>query len=200
MLLSIHNNVVFFTQLYVFLYRFIHKAWRLVLPAAVCFLVLAICSAIYAGILTNRLSRFCGQIKKNLNNTGLPCTLLINRFSLNDNTIFLPSTNFNLSRMLAWVTVVLWAMAFLVMLVRCIIGADFDVEETERYSEGTGTTLDQQPNQTSSRVKFHDDGHRYEKEIAFSPAKWSDRSTTTATTTIGQPQVPERENLLYNRK
>lgn len=87
------------------------------------------------------------------------------------------------------------------MLVRCIIGADFELEEVEHYAEGRGTTLDQQPNTTTSRVKFHDDGFNYSNESAYRPAEWStDPSGTIATTTVGHTQVPERENLLENGK
>lgn len=191
---------------YLFLsFSFIHKAWRLVLPAAICFLVLAIISLVYAVIITNRLSDYCDEFHKKLNNTAIPCTLLVNRFSLNEKTLLLPSTNLNLSRMLAWLTAVLWTMAFLVMVVRCVIGADFELEEVERYAEGRGTTLDQQPNSPKSRVKFHDDGYNYSKESAYKPNEWSsDLSETTgrtATTSIGQQprhQVHESENLLKN--
>lgn len=182
-------------------FRFIHKAWRIVLPCAVCFFVLAIVSVIYAFMITNRLSDFCDEFKRKLNNTGLPCSLLVNRFSLRDDTLFLPSSNLNLTRMLAWVTVAAWIMAFLVMTLRCILGADFELEEVERYAEGRGTTLDQQPNTTTSRVKFHDDGYNYSKESAYRPSEWSDKSPTTTTTTIEHQQVPaEQENLLNNRK
>lgn len=180
------------------IFRFIHKAWRIVLPAAICFFILSIVSIFYAFMITNRLSDFCGEFRKQLNNTGLPCSLLVNRFSLRDDTLFLPSSNFNLARMLAWVTVAAWIMAFLVMVLRCILGADFELEEVERYAEGRGTTLDQQPNSTTSRVKFHDDGYNYSKESAYRPSEWSDNSPSTTTTVI--EQVPERENLLNNRK
>lgn len=176
--------------------RFIHKAWRLVLPAAICFFILAIVSAVYAYFLTDRLSGFCDEFKKHFNNSAIPCTLLVDRFSLNENTLLAPSTNLNLSRMLAWLTVVLWIMAFLVMIIRCILGADFELEEVEHYAEGRGATMDHQPNTPTSRVKFHDDGYNYSKESTYRPAEWTVDETGRASSSVGHKQVPEQQNLL----
>lgn len=170
------------------------------MPAAICFFILAIVSIVYAVIITSRLGDFCDELKKRLNNTELPCTLLVDRFSLSENTLLQPSTNLNLSRMLAWLTAVLWVMAFLVMLLRCILGADFELEEVEHYAEGHGTTLDQQPNSVTSRVKFHDDGFNYSKESSYRPADWSVDETGTGRSTVTHPQVPEQQNLLKNGK
>lgn len=140
------------------------------LPATICFGVLTILGAIYGGILNSRLNAFCTEFKQKFNNTEIPCKLLINRFSLNDDTALLPSTNFNLSKILPWLTMVLWLLAAFIMLLRCILGADFEIEEIEQYAESSGTALDpEQDTNPNSKVKFNENVRRYSRERIYKP-------------------------------
>lgn len=138
-------------------------------PAIVCFTILAILSAAYAIVLNNRLDGFCNEFISKFNNKDLPCQLLLNRFSLNNDTAWSPATNFNLCKLLSWLTVILWLLAVLVMLARCILGADFDIEEIENYTEAYGTEIDPETEQIDTKVKFNDAVRRYSRERIYKP-------------------------------
>lgn len=73
------------------------------------------------------------------------------------------------------------------------MGADFEIEETEHYTESTGTALDHEPRDVSSRVKFSDDVKNYSKEVTYSPARRLERENA-------REIEPENDNLLNNRK
>lgn len=152
-----------------FWFRFIHKSWRLVVPAIVCFSILAIISAAYAIVLNSRLDDFCNEFTSKFNNKDLSCQLLLNRFSFNDDTAWSPATNFNLCKLLSWLTVMLWLLAVLVMLARCILGADFNIEEIENYTEAYDTEVDPEVERVDTKVKFNDAVRRYSRERICKP-------------------------------
>lgn len=141
------------------MYRVIHKAWRLVIPAVICFGILAICCVIYAAYLNNQLNAFCNELKENFNSNEIPCNLLMKRFSMRDDTIFNVDVNFNVAKTVAYVRIFLWLLSGFVMLLRCILGADFEMQEVEYATEQLGTTFDPQTDEPS-RVKFIDDSIR----------------------------------------
>ena len=67
-------------------------------------------------------------------------------------------------------TVVLWIVAVIVMLMRCLLGADFLVEQNEHFSETRGTVLDQeQLNDPSSQRKYHEEQKNYSKDRNVRP-------------------------------
>lgn len=154
---------------FLFPIRFIHKAWRLVVPAIVCFTILTIFSAVYAGILNSRLNDFCDEFKSKFKNKNVPCELLITRFSLNDDTAWSPAMNFILCKFFSWLTVLLWLLAALIMLMRCILGADFNIEEVENYIEAYGTELEPDAETLDTKLQFKDAVRRYSHERIYKP-------------------------------
>lgn len=153
----------FINDFFFYICRFIHKSWRLVVPAVIFFGVLAICTAIYAALLNSRLNDFCNEFKQKFSNNELPCILLINRFSLNDSTILTSGTNFSLTKGIAYLRIFLWLIAGFVMLLRCMLGADFEIEEVEHCTEQSGTAFE-------PLSKFIDDGiRRYSREKIYRP-------------------------------
>lgn len=134
-----------------------------------CFIILAIISATYAIVLNSRLDDFCNEFKSKFNNNALPCQLLVDRFSLSDDTAWSPATNFILCKYFSWLTVILWLLAILVMLARCILGADFNFEDVEHYIEEFGTEIDPEVEQLDTKVKFNDTVRRYSHERVYKP-------------------------------
>ncbi|XP_031618155.1 uncharacterized protein LOC116337616 [Contarinia nasturtii] len=150
-------------------FKTIHKAWRLVVPAVVCFAVFAIFCVIYAAYLNSHLNDFCDEFKQHFANHEIQCDFLINRFSIKDTTIFDASTNFQLAKCVAYIRIFLWLLAGFVMLLRCILGADFEMQEIEQCSEQLGAAFDPETDHPS-RVKFIDDGiRRYSRERVYKP-------------------------------
>lgn len=91
------------------------------------------------------------------------------RFSMRDETIFRVDVNFNVAKTIAYVRIFLWLLAGFVMLLRCILGADFEMQEVEYCTEQLGTTFDPQTDEPS-RVKFIDDGiKRDSRERVYKP-------------------------------
>lgn len=150
-----------------FFFRFIHKSYRLVVPAAICFLAIAICGTIYAVMLNHRLNDFCIELKQKFNNTDVPCKVFLNRFSLNDDTVLSPAKNFTLSKILPWISLVLWLIAVIVMLVRCILAADFNVQEVDCCTETTDTATASEALTIGSKVKFDDSERRYSNDKIY---------------------------------
>lgn len=150
-------------------FRVIHKAWRLVVPAVVCFGIFAICCVIYAAYLNSHLNAFCNELKQNFTNNELPCSILLKRFSIKDDTIFDVDVNFNLAKTVAYVRIFLWLLAGFVMLLRCILGADFEMQEIEYCTEQRGSAFDPHVDEPS-RVKFIDDSiQRASHERVYKP-------------------------------
>lgn len=149
--------------------RCIHKSYRLVLPAAICFLAIAICGIVYAVVLNSRLNGFCLELKQKFNNTEIPCKVLLNRFSLSDDPILSPARSFSLSKVLPWVSLVLWMLAAIVMLIRCILGADFNVEEVDCYTETTDTATVTEPITAGAKVQFDENVRRFSRERVYKP-------------------------------
>lgn len=148
--------------------RVIHKAWRFVVPAVVTFGVFAILCVIYAAYLNSQLNDFCDEFKQNFSNDEISCKVLLNRFSLNDNTAFHPDINYNMAKTIAYIRIFLWLLAGFVMLLRCILGVDFEMQEVEYSAEQKGSAFD--PQSDSSRVKFIDDGiRRYSRDRVYKP-------------------------------
>lgn len=88
---------------------------------------------------------------------------------MKDTTAFDPSTNFNMAKSVAYIRIFLWLLAGFVMLLRCILGADFEMHEVEHCAEQLGSAFDPQSEQ-ASRVKFIDDGiRRYSRERVYNP-------------------------------
>lgn len=141
----------------------------MVVPAVICFAVLAICCVIYAAYLNSHLNSFCDEFKQKFSNHEIPCDFHINRFSIKDTTVFAPSTNFNLAKCVAYTRIFLWLLAGFVMLLRCILGADFEMHEIENCTEQLGAAFDPET-ELPSRVKFIDDGiKRYSRERVYKP-------------------------------
>lgn len=67
-------------------------------------------------------------------------------------------------------------MAGLIMLVRCVLGADFELEEVEHYNELTGSALE--PQVPTAKVQFADKMENYSKERTYMPAKRPERIQT----------------------
>lgn len=149
--------------------RTIHKAWRLVVPAVICFAVLAICCVIYAAYLNSRLNGFCDEFKQKFSNHEIPCDFHINRFSIKDTTVLAPATNFNMAKSVSYARIFLWLLGGFVMLLRCILGADFEMHEIENCTERVGAAFDPETD-LPSRVKFIDDSiKRYSRERVYNP-------------------------------
>lgn len=151
------------------MYRVIHKAWRLVVPAVITFGVTAILCCIYAGYLNSQLNSFCDEFKKKFTNNEVPCRVHLNRFSIKDDTAFTAANNFYMTKSIAYIRIFQWLLAGFVMLLRCILGADFEMQEVEYCTEQRGLAFDPQTDHPS-RVKFIDDGKkRYSKERVYQP-------------------------------
>lgn len=70
---------------------------------------------------------------------------------------------------MAYFRIFLWLLAGFVMLLRCILGADFEMQEIEQCSEQLGSAFDPEIDHPS-RVKFIDDGiRRYSRERVYKP-------------------------------
>lgn len=112
-------------------HAFVEEPWRIVLPALVFFVVMTIISAIHQIILTSRLNHFCDDLKSNFYDKSIPCSLVINRFSFNDelsnHTLISAALNYNLSVAFSWIRLALWALAVAVMMLRCVYGTDFEM-------------------------------------------------------------------------
>lgn len=88
---------------------------------------------------------------------------------MKDETIFNVDVNFNVSKTVAYVRIFLWLLSGFVMLLRCILGADFEMQEVEYCTEQLGSALDPQTEE-ASRVKFIDDSIRREsRERVYKP-------------------------------
>lgn len=88
---------------------------------------------------------------------------------MNDNTLFEPATNFNLAKFIGYFRIFLWLLAGFIMLLRCILGADFEVEEFEHCAGQDGSAFDAE-NDATAQVKFIDDGiQRYERACVYKP-------------------------------
>lgn len=91
------------------------------------------------------------------------------RFSMRDHTIFSVDVNFNVAKTVAYVRIFLWLLSGFVMLLRCILGADFEMQEVEYATEQLGSAYDPQTDEPS-RVKFIDDSIRRESlERVYKP-------------------------------
>lgn len=138
----------------------IHKSWRLVIPSVICFSAIALLCAIYATYLNNRLNGFCSELRTHFTNNELPCTLLIDRFRLGNATrLVTASTSFHLVKSVSYARVFLWLLAGFVMLLRCILAADFRITEVER-GEQRGRSVnvtDTDNTDNASSVKFIND-------------------------------------------
>lgn len=132
---------------------------------------MAIIGVAYAIVLNGRLNDFCNEFKSKFSNKELSCQLLIDRFSLDDDTAWSPGTNFVFCKFFAWLTVILWLLAVLIMLARCILGADFNIEEVENYTEEYSRDFDPADERldTNSKVKFNDTVRRYSRERVYKP-------------------------------
>lgn len=83
--------------------------------------------------------------------------------------MFNADTNFHLAKTTAYVRIFLWLLAGFVMLLRCILGADFEMQEVEYCTEQKGSAFDPQTEEQSN-VKFIDDGiRRFSKERVYKP-------------------------------
>lgn len=82
------------------------------------------------------------------------------------------------------------------MLARCILGADFDIEEIENYTEAYGTEIDPETEQIDTKVKFNDAVRRYSRERIYKPTttdrveeKWfhsNDRQITSSNWSLSE--------------
>lgn len=129
----------------------IHKSWRLVIPSLICFSLIFILCAIYATYLNTCLNSFCNELAAPFKNNELPCNLLINRFLLNNETLLMASSNFYLVKYVAYARTILWLVVVLVMLLRCILHADFNVKELEELN---GSAANDGDADNVSSVKF----------------------------------------------
>lgn len=50
---------------------------------------------------------------------------------------------------------------------RCILGADFNIEEVENYTEAYGADVDPEADQLDTKVKFNDTVRRYSHERVY---------------------------------
>lgn len=146
----------------------------MVVPAVISFGVLAICCSIYAAYLNSALNDFCDEFKAKFYNTRLSCKLLIERFSMNDSTLYVAGTNFNMCKAFAYLRIFLWLFAGFIMLLRCMLGADFELEEVEYSTERNGAAFEPLAENPNSKVKFIDDGiRRYSRERVYKPTTQS---------------------------
>lgn len=130
---------------------------------------MAICCVIYAAYLNSHLNAFCDEFKQKFSNNEIPCSLLLNRYSINDTTAFSPDTNFQMAKTIAYFRIFVWLLSGFVMLLRCILGADFEMHEVEYCAEQRGLAFDPQTDEQSC-VKFIDDGiRRYSRERVYNP-------------------------------
>lgn len=88
---------------------------------------MTICSFIYIGFLHAKFRGFCYGFKSLLNNKEISCGLIFNRFAIDYNTSYEPSTNYLLSIIFAWITAILWTTTVFIMALRCIRATDFQV-------------------------------------------------------------------------
>lgn len=88
---------------------------------------------------------------------------------MKDDTVFSVDVNFNLAKTVAYVRIFLWLLAGFVMLLRCILGADFEMQEVEHCTEQRGEAFDPETDEPS-RVKFIDDSiQRVSRERIYKP-------------------------------
>lgn len=88
---------------------------------------------------------------------------------MRDDTIFHVDVNFNVTKTVAYVRIFLWLLSGFVMLLRCILGADFEMQEVEYCTEQLGSAFDPHTDEPS-RVKFIDDSIRREShERVYKP-------------------------------
>lgn len=165
---------------------FIHKSWRLVIPSMICFCAMAISCAIYAAYLNNSLNSFCAELRKPFSNNELPCRLLIDRFRLNDDTLLTASVNFRLVKSAAFVRLFLWLSASALMLLRCILTADFQKFDTKHFEQlRRGSLADSDRDNNASHVSFIAD-------VVRDPSQERVYKTTT--------QQPWIETLLWTKQ
>lgn len=109
------------------------QAWRIVLPALLFFTIMVIISLYYSIILDRTLYNFCMEFRAHLNLTDLPCGMLMNHFAINNTSTVMPSCNYAVSQTFSWITVVLWLIALIIMIVRCVFVIDFELVQVVIY-------------------------------------------------------------------
>lgn len=109
------------------------QAWRIVMPAILFFTMMVIVSIYYSIVLERTLYDFCAEFRKHLNVTNLPCDELMNQYAINITSTAMPSSNYVLSQAFSWITMVLWLIALIIMIVRCVYVVDFELVQVVIY-------------------------------------------------------------------
>lgn len=104
---------------------------------------MTVVSAIHLVVLLARLGHFCAELKQHFHDQSVPCALLINQFSMNDDFAVPPSHNYVLAITFSWLRLLFWMLTVAVMTARCFTGTDFELVEmsSARASQLTAANL-----------------------------------------------------------
>lgn len=105
-------------------FMIIHKGWRLMVPAGICFVACTTICCVYTGLLNDHLDHFCDEFKK-FTKQPSSCQLHLNRFTMDDDTMFSSATNFYLAKCIAFLRLFLWLLVDNATLLPCILDIGF---------------------------------------------------------------------------
>lgn len=142
---SCQLHFVNFNRFHPAIYRFVDEPWRIVLPAFCFFALMTVVSAVHLVVLLSRLAHFCAELKQHFHDQTVPCTLLINQFSMNDDFAVPPSHNYVLAITFSWLRLVFWALSVAVMTARCFKGTDFELVESGGSASCAGESGTERP-------------------------------------------------------
>lgn len=100
---------------------------------------MTVVSAVHLVVLLSRLAHFCAELKHNFHDQTVPCALLINQFSMNDDFAVPPSHNYVLAITFSWLRLLFWALSVAVMTARCFKGTDFELVDASTCVSSTAS-------------------------------------------------------------
>lgn len=109
------------------------------LPAFVFFALMTVVSAVHLVVLLSRLAHFCAELKQHFHDQTVPCALLINQFSMNDDFAVPPSHNYVLAITFSWLRLLFWALSVAVMTARCFKGTDFELVDASTSASSSAS-------------------------------------------------------------
>jgi hypothetical protein len=114
---------------------FLPEPWRIVVPAFVFFTVMASFSAIHVEVVTRGFAGFCEGFKENM--PDIDCTILMNHFRIDRDTLIMPAFDFTLLTICCWIMLLCWLVLFLTMLLRILFCVDFSLIKVtiKRYDD-----------------------------------------------------------------
>lgn len=123
------------------------KPWRLVMPATIFFCIMMILSITHASLLASHLSNLCDQLQEAMikdPNSKISCGYLIEEFSLISADALMPGSNYNVLQVAITVKAILWLLALIIMALRVIFAADFQLLRMSVETKSSSSSITQE--------------------------------------------------------